>query len=127
MRETRLARPGDTTPPPRGRLPGVVILVVLLAILVLAIIGIAVVGLVLKLLWFALIGLLIGALARLVIPGEQQIGILATALYGIGGSLLGGILADILDLGSILSFLVSIGVAVALILVVDGTQRSRVA
>ena len=60
-------------------------------------------------------------------PGEQQIGILATALYGIGGSLLGGILGDILDLGSILGFLLSIGVAVALILVVDGTQRSRVA
>ena len=105
----------------------IVLLVALVALVLAVVVGIAVVGLVFKLLWWALVGLLIGALARLVIPGQQQIGVLATALYGIGGSLLGGILADALDLGAILGFAMSVAVAVVLILVVGGTQRRGVA
>jgi uncharacterized membrane protein YeaQ/YmgE (transglycosylase-associated protein family) len=103
------------------------VLLVLVAIILLFIVGIAVLGLVLKLLWFVLIGLVIGALARLVIPGQQQIGLLATALYGIGGSLIGGIIAHALDLGGVLSFLVAVGVAAALIALIDGAQRRRLA
>jgi uncharacterized membrane protein YeaQ/YmgE (transglycosylase-associated protein family) len=34
-------------------------------------------------------GLIIGALARLVMPGKQNIGIIVTILLGIGGSLAG--------------------------------------
>src|SRR5215210_3507590 len=99
-----------------------IVLLVLLAVILAVIVGIAVVGLVLKLLWFALIGLVIGGLARLVLPGAQRIGLLATALCGIGGSLFGGIVASALDLGTILSFLVSLGGAAALIVVVEGRQ-----
>jgi uncharacterized membrane protein YeaQ/YmgE (transglycosylase-associated protein family) len=38
-------------------------------------------------------GLLIGALGRLLVPGSQPIGCLWTILVGVGGSILGGIVA----------------------------------
>lgn len=100
------------------------ILVILIAIILLFALGIALVGLVFKLLWFALVGLVIGALARLVLPGQQNLGLLATSLYGIGGSLLGGIVADVLDLGTILGFLTAVVVAACLIVVVE-RRRAR--
>lgn len=42
--------------------------------------------------WLALAGLLIGGLARLVLPGREAIGIFGTILAGIAGSFVGGIL-----------------------------------
>jgi uncharacterized membrane protein YeaQ/YmgE (transglycosylase-associated protein family) len=99
-----------------------IVVFILVAVVLAFIVGIAVVGLVMKLLWFVLIGLVIGALARLVLPGEQRIGLLATGLCGIGGSLLGGILASAFDLGTILSFVVSLLVAAVLIAVFEGRQ-----
>jgi len=46
------------------------------------------------LLWLALGGLIIGALGRLVVPGPDPMGIGATILIGIGGSLLAGLITD---------------------------------
>ena len=43
------------------------------------------------LLWLFVAGLLIGALARLIVPGTGGMGLLATAFAGIAGSLLGGL------------------------------------
>lgn len=102
------------------------ILVVLLVIVVLFIIGGAVVGLALKLLWWALIGLLVGALARLVVPGRQPMGWLVTALYGVAGALLGGIIADAVGVGAVLQFIIAVLVAAALIVVLGGGGRRRV-
>lgn len=93
---------------------------VLLAIVVLVVIGAALMGLVLQLLWWALVGLVVGALARLVLPGEQPLGILGTALYGIGGALLGGIIANALDVGRILEFIIAVLTAAILIAVLGG-------
>jgi uncharacterized membrane protein YeaQ/YmgE (transglycosylase-associated protein family) len=101
----------------------VTILIVILVVVLAFVLSIAVIGLALKLLWLALAGLVVGALARLVIPGQQRIGLLATALYGIGGSLIGGVVADVLDFGWLLGIVISVGAAAGLILVVDGTQR----
>ncbi len=92
----------------------VVIVLLLVLILALLLVG-AVAGLAVKLLWWALIGLVIGALARLVLPGQQPLGILATLLFGIAGSLLGGILADAFDFGAILQFVLAVAVAAVLI------------
>jgi uncharacterized membrane protein YeaQ/YmgE (transglycosylase-associated protein family) len=39
----------------------------------------------------AIFGLIIGGLARLVLPGPESIGVLGTILAGVGGSLLGGL------------------------------------
>lgn len=92
----------------------VVIVLLLVLILALVLAG-ALIGLAVKLLWWALLGLAIGALARLVLPGDQALGILATILFGIAGSLLGGILADAFGLGAILQFVLAVAVAAALI------------
>jgi uncharacterized membrane protein YeaQ/YmgE (transglycosylase-associated protein family) len=39
-----------------------------------------------------IIGLIIGGIARLLMPGRQEMGCLATALLGIGGSFVGGLI-----------------------------------
>jgi uncharacterized membrane protein YeaQ/YmgE (transglycosylase-associated protein family) len=91
------------------------VVVVLLVVILALILAGALIGLAVKLLWWALIGLVIGGLARLVLPGEQALGIIATILFGIAGSLLGGILADAFGLGAILQFLLAIAVAAVLI------------
>jgi uncharacterized membrane protein YeaQ/YmgE (transglycosylase-associated protein family) len=101
----------------------VTVLLVILAIVVLLVVGWAVVGLALKLLWWALLGLVIGALARLILPGRQAIGWLATAGVGIAGALLGGIIADALEWGGVLQFLLAVAVAAALIAVLGGARR----
>ena len=43
----------------------------------------------LHLLWTALIGLIVGALAKLIMPGKDPGGIFVTMLIGIAGSFLG--------------------------------------
>jgi uncharacterized membrane protein YeaQ/YmgE (transglycosylase-associated protein family) len=99
------------------------LIVVLLAVILLVLLGVAVVGVALKLLWWALIGLVIGALARLVLPGMQPIGWLGTVLAGIGGALLGGIVADAFDVGGVVELLLAIAVAAALIAAFAGSAR----
>src|SRR3954451_4615287 len=42
------------------------------------------------------VGLIIGAVARLLLPGRDPMGCLATALVGVVGSFVGGLLADVL-------------------------------
>ena len=99
------------------------ILIIFLVLVLVLILGIAVLGFVFKLLWLVLVGLVIGALARLILPGQQQLGMLATALYGIGGSLIGGVVADLLNFGAVLGFLTAVGVAALLIALIGGAQR----
>jgi uncharacterized membrane protein YeaQ/YmgE (transglycosylase-associated protein family) len=103
----------------------VTILLILIAIILLIVIGGAVIGFALQLVWWALVGLLIGALARLVIPGRQPLGWLATALIGIGGALLGGIIADGLDVGGFVQFLIAVAAAAVLVMLFAGGWRSR--
>jgi uncharacterized membrane protein YeaQ/YmgE (transglycosylase-associated protein family) len=46
-----------------------------------------------------LIGLLAGAVARLLVPGRDPIGIIGTILLGIAGSFLGGFIWDLIEYG----------------------------
>jgi len=46
------------------------------------------------LLWLALSGLIVGALARLVLPGPDPMSIGMTILIGIGGSLIAALIAN---------------------------------
>jgi uncharacterized membrane protein YeaQ/YmgE (transglycosylase-associated protein family) len=101
----------------------IVLLLVLLALVLMVVLGIAIVGFVFELLWWALVGLVIGALARLVLPGEQAIGWLGTIAAGIAGALLGGIVADALDWGGVLQFLLAIAAAAGRIAVFS-TRRA---
>jgi uncharacterized membrane protein YeaQ/YmgE (transglycosylase-associated protein family) len=66
-------------------------------------------------------GLFVGAIARLLLPGRQKIGILWTIALGVGGSIIGGLLAtqvldiadsDEFDFGS---FLIAVGASVLLL------------
>ncbi len=71
-------------------------------------------------------GLVIGAVAHLLVPGRQRIGILLTVLIGIAGALVGGVVtAAILGPGHlVISFVVALIVAALLISAVSH-PRSR--
>src|SRR5437773_9670512 len=60
--------------------------------------------------WWILIGLVVGAVARLVIPGRQHIGIIVTILIGIVAAIVGGILtAAVLGAGhTVITFIVAV-------------------
>ena len=47
----------------------------------------------LSFIWWLIIGLIAGALARLIMPGRDAMGWLATMLLGIVGSIIGGLIA----------------------------------
>jgi uncharacterized membrane protein YeaQ/YmgE (transglycosylase-associated protein family) len=47
-------------------------------------------------LWMAIMGLIIGAVAKLIMPGKDPGGIIITMLLGIAGSFLGGWLSGII-------------------------------
>ena len=46
----------------------------------------------LHLLWSLITGLVVGLLARAVLPGSDRMGLIATMLLGIAGSFLGGLI-----------------------------------
>ena len=50
--------------------------------------------------WWLLIGLVAGALARLLVPGRDPMGFVGTLVLGLVGSLIGGFLGDLLDRGN---------------------------
>jgi uncharacterized membrane protein YeaQ/YmgE (transglycosylase-associated protein family) len=67
-----------------------------------------------------LIGIVIGIIARLVLPGRQRIGALVTVLLGICGALVGGIVASAIGEGDIfeLNFIGTIvGIVTAILLI----------
>jgi uncharacterized membrane protein YeaQ/YmgE (transglycosylase-associated protein family) len=70
--------------------------------------------------WFIVIGAVIGALARLVIPGRNPMGILLTILVGIVGAIVGGLIAGAIGVGSVLTFIVSVIVAAVLVALISG-------
>jgi uncharacterized membrane protein YeaQ/YmgE (transglycosylase-associated protein family) len=103
----------------------VVVIVILVIVVVALVLAGSLVGLAFSLLWLVLTGLVVGALGRLVLPGRQNISLLATALVGIGASLLGGILANLFDVGWFVQFLVAVGLAAIGILLFASEQRRR--
>ncbi|MUN63081.1 GlsB/YeaQ/YmgE family stress response membrane protein [Kocuria sediminis] len=82
---------------------------------------------------FIVAGLVIGALARLVKPGKQHLGLIATLLLGLAGSVIGGVIASALGTGDIfelnvLGFIVAVIAAVLLIGVAESLAgRNRAA
>ena len=79
---------------------------------------------------FIIAGLIIGALARLVKPGKQNLGVIATLLLGLVGSVIGGVVANVLGTGSIfelnvLGFIVAVIAAVLLIGVAETVTGNK--
>ena len=76
------------------------------------------------------VGLVIGALARLLQPGRQRMSILATMLLGVVGAVIGGLIADWLDVGSITElnfwgFVFALLAAVLLVGIGEGVSAGR--
>jgi uncharacterized membrane protein YeaQ/YmgE (transglycosylase-associated protein family) len=69
---------------------------------------------------FIVAGLIIGLLARLLLPGRQRIGLLWTLVLGVLGSVVGGVVANLIGSGDIMElnvfgFIVAVIAAVALL------------
>ena len=85
-----------------------------------------------QLLGLIVVGLIIGALARLLKPGRQRLSMLATLALGVVGAIIGGSLAQLLGVGSIfelnfLGFIFAVIAAFLLVGVAEGmSSRGRV-
>ena len=47
----------------------------------------------LHILWMFIVGILVGFIARAIMPGKQSMGILMTGVLGVAGSIVGGLIA----------------------------------
>lgn len=79
---------------------------------------------------FLIFGLVVGAVARLLKPGRQNLSILGTLLLGIAGSVIGGLVASFLGTGdifelNILGAIVAFVAAVLLIGVAEGMSGKK--
>jgi uncharacterized membrane protein YeaQ/YmgE (transglycosylase-associated protein family) len=101
-----------------------VMLLALVAILVILLIVLPIIGIALwALVSVGFVGVIIGGLARLVLPGRQNIGLLATVLLGWIGSIIGGFIGyHVIHTGSVLTVLLEVGVAALLVAVYSGSQ-----
>jgi uncharacterized membrane protein YeaQ/YmgE (transglycosylase-associated protein family) len=78
-------------------------------------------------LWMAIIGLIIGALAKLIMPGSDPGGIIVTMLLGIAGSLLAGWLGRAVGWyreGQSAGFIMSVVGAIVLLIIYRLARRS---
>lgn len=78
-------------------------------------------------LWVAIIGLVVGALAKLVMPGKDPGGIIVTMLLGIAGSFLATFLGRALGLyqtGEAAGFIMSLIGAIVLLVIYRMVKRN---
>lgn len=74
------------------------------------------------------VGLIVGALGRFVLPGEQKMGWIMTCVLGIAGSLLAGFLGRLLgwyEPGQAAGFIASVLGAALLLFIVQKVRGSR--
>ncbi len=74
---------------------------------------------------FIVFGLVVGILARLLVPGRQHLSVWMTLLLGLVGSIVGGVVANAIGTGDIfeLNFLGSVvAIATAVVLIVAGER-----
>ena len=85
---------------------------------------------VIQILGLLFIGLVIGALARLIKPGRQRLSLLMTLVLGVCGALIGGVLASLIGTGGIfeldfLGFVFAVIAAVLLVGVAEGASAKK--
>lgn len=97
----------------------------LFAVLVILFIVLPLIGMALwALISTVIVGLVIGALGRLIVPGTQAIGVLATIGAGLCGSIVGGFVGQhVLHVHWLGTILLEIGIAAALAAVMAARQR----
>ena len=69
-----------------------------------------------------IVGLVIGGLGRLLVPGPNPIGLWATLGVGLVGALVGGVLGGLLGLG-LFSLVFEIGISAGLVYRLSGQNR----
>jgi uncharacterized membrane protein YeaQ/YmgE (transglycosylase-associated protein family) len=69
-------------------------------------------------------GLIVGALARLVIPGRNPMSILATIGVGIVGALIGGLIAGLIGAGWLITIILEVAIAALLVYFLTGRRRA---
>lgn len=75
---------------------------------------------------YVLIGLIVGLVARLIVPGRTPIGLMGTLLVGVAGAVLGGWLAgEVFEETEGVDWIASIGVAAVLVLLLRAGSRRR--
>jgi uncharacterized membrane protein YeaQ/YmgE (transglycosylase-associated protein family) len=72
-----------------------------------------------------IVGLIVGALARLVVPGRNPIGIGMTILLGIVGAVVGGLVGHAIHAGWLITLLLEIAVAAVLVYAISGSSHRR--
>jgi uncharacterized membrane protein YeaQ/YmgE (transglycosylase-associated protein family) len=78
--------------------------------------------------WMLIIGLVVGIVAKLVMPGKDPGGIIVTTLIGIAGSLIAGFVGRALGwyaAGEPVGFLASVGGAILLLILYRIVARNR--
>lgn len=78
---------------------------------------------------FIVFGLVVGVIARLLVPGRQHLGLVVTLLLGVVGSVVGGIVANLLGTGNIFELNVIgsvVAIATAVVLIAVGEQADGV-
>lgn len=73
-------------------------------------------------LWFIVVGAVIGALARLIVPGRNPIGVLLTILVGIAGAIIGGVVANALGAGTLVAFVIAVVIAAVVVAVLTSAD-----
>lgn len=68
------------------------------------------------------VGLAIGAVGRLIVPGPNPIGLWATLAVGIAGAILGAAIGALIGLGAV-SIVIEVAISAALVYFVSGRQR----
>ncbi|MEO0292782.1 MAG: GlsB/YeaQ/YmgE family stress response membrane protein [candidate division WOR-3 bacterium] len=75
-----------------------------------------------------IMGLVVGALAKLIMPGKDPGGIIITILLGIAGAFVGGFIGSLLGIGKVTgfnlrSFLLALGGALLLLIIYRAVKR----
>ena len=78
---------------------------------------------------FIVFGLIVGIVARLLVPGRQNMSLLATLLVGVAGSVVGGLVANTLGTGDTfeLNFIGAIAAFASAALLIVFVEKSGVA
>jgi uncharacterized membrane protein YeaQ/YmgE (transglycosylase-associated protein family) len=75
--------------------------------------------------WAAVLGIIFGALGRLIVPGRNPIGAFATIVCGLAGSLVGGLIGHAIG-GWFVTLLCEIGVSAAAVAFWSASHRTPV-
>jgi uncharacterized membrane protein YeaQ/YmgE (transglycosylase-associated protein family) len=83
-------------------------------------------------LWFMLFGLVVGALARFIVPGREPGGWVISMLIGVGGAIVGGYFGRVVGLyreGQPAGFIMSLLAAISMVVVYKALigRRNRTA